>query len=42
MQLLHSRIIGEGKPLLILHGYFGMAIIGNRLETNCQILFKFI
>ncbi len=23
MQILHSRIIGEGNPLLILHGYFG-------------------
>ncbi len=23
-QILHSRIIGKGKPLLILHGYFGM------------------
>lgn len=24
MQNLHSRILGKGKPLLILHGYFGM------------------
>lgn len=24
-QILHSKIIGEGKPLLILHGYFGMS-----------------
>ncbi|CAM1348302.1 alpha/beta fold hydrolase [Tenacibaculum insulae] len=24
MQILHSRIVGEGKPVLILHGYFGM------------------
>lgn len=24
MEILHSRIIGNGKPLLILHGYFGM------------------
>ncbi len=24
MEILHSRIVGEGKPLLILHGYFGM------------------
>ncbi|PQJ75809.1 alpha/beta fold hydrolase [Polaribacter gangjinensis] len=23
MELLHSKIIGKGKPLLILHGYFG-------------------
>jgi len=25
MQLLHSKIIGEGKPLLILHGFLGMS-----------------
>ena len=25
MQILHSKIIGRGKPLLILHGYFGMS-----------------
>lgn len=24
MELLHSKIQGSGKPLLILHGYFGM------------------
>lgn len=24
MEILHSRIIGKGKPFLILHGYFGM------------------
>ena len=24
MEVLHSKIVGEGKPLLILHGYFGM------------------
>jgi len=24
MQRIHSRIIGEGLPLLIVHGYFGM------------------
>ena len=24
MEILHSKIIGEGRPLLILHGYFGM------------------
>ena len=22
--ILHSKIVGEGKPLLILHGFFGM------------------
>src|SRR5690606_34898159 len=25
MQILHSNIIGEGKPLLILHGFLGMS-----------------
>ena len=25
MKLLHSRIVGEGKPLLILHGFLGMS-----------------
>jgi pimeloyl-ACP methyl ester carboxylesterase len=25
MEILHSKIFGEGKPLLILHGYFGMS-----------------
>ncbi|SEE23873.1 Pimeloyl-ACP methyl ester carboxylesterase [Tenacibaculum sp. MAR_2010_89] len=24
MEILHSRIVGEGIPLIILHGYFGM------------------
>lgn len=24
MEILHSKIQGEGKPLIILHGYFGM------------------
>lgn len=24
MEILHSRIVGQGKPFLILHGYFGM------------------
>lgn len=25
MQILHSNILGEGKPLLILHGFLGMS-----------------
>ena len=41
MQLLHSRIIGEGKPLLILHGYFGNGdnwkSIGNKLSDTFQV-----
>lgn len=24
MEILHSKIVGQGKPFLILHGYFGM------------------
>lgn len=24
MEVLHSKIVGEGTPLLVLHGYFGM------------------
>ena len=24
LEILHSKILGEGEPLLILHGYFGM------------------
>lgn len=31
MEILHSRILGEGKPLLILHGYFGM---GDNWKTH--------
>ena len=41
MQLLHSRIIGEGSPLLILHGYFGNGdnwkTIGNKLSETFQV-----
>ena len=33
MQLLHSKILGEGKPLLILHGYFGM---GDNWKTHAN------
>ncbi|MDG1040791.1 MAG: alpha/beta fold hydrolase [Polaribacter sp.] len=41
MQILHSKIIGEGKPLLILHGYFGNGdnwkSIANNLQDSFQI-----
>ena len=41
MQILHSRIIGEGKPLLILHGYFGNGdnwkSIANKLKDSFQV-----
>lgn len=38
MQLLHSKILGEGKPLLILHGFLGMSdnwkTLGNKYAEN--------
>lgn len=42
MPLLHSRILGEGKPLLILHGFLGMSdnwkTLGNRYaEKSYQV-----
>mgnify|MGYP000428925353 CR=1 FL=1 len=41
MQILHSRIIGEGDPLLILHGYFGNGdnwkTIANKLSDRFQV-----
>ena len=40
MEILHSKIIGEGAPLIILHGYFGMSdnwkSLGNRFSENFQ------
>lgn len=40
MEILHSKIIGEGTPLIILHGYFGMSdnwrSLGNRFSENFQ------
>lgn len=40
-QILHSTIKGEGKPLLILHGYFGMSdnwkTLGNKFAENFQV-----
>lgn len=39
--LLHARILGEGNPLLILHGYFGMGdnwkSIGAKLSDRFQV-----
>lgn len=41
MEILHSNIIGEGKPLLILHGYFGASdnwkTLGNQFAENYQV-----
>ncbi|KGL61685.1 alpha/beta hydrolase family protein [Polaribacter sp. Hel1_85] len=39
--ILHSTIKGEGNPLLILHGYFGMSdnwkSLGNEFSTDYQV-----
>lgn len=41
MEVLHSKIIGDGQPLLILHGYFGMGdnwkTLGNQLAQHFQV-----
>ena len=41
MEILHSTIKGEGKPLLILHGYFGMSdnwkSLGNQFSKDYQV-----
>jgi pimeloyl-ACP methyl ester carboxylesterase len=39
--ILHSKILGEGKPLLILHGYFGASdnwkTLGNQFAENYEV-----
>jgi pimeloyl-ACP methyl ester carboxylesterase len=42
MKLLHSKILGKGKPLFILHGFLGMSdnwkTLGNKYaENNFQV-----
>jgi len=41
MEYLHSIIIGEGEPLLILHGFFGMGdnwkSLGNKFSEYYQV-----
>lgn len=41
MKILHSRIIGEGRPLLILHGYLGNGdnwkSIGDKVSDTFQV-----
>ncbi len=41
MKLLHSIILGEGEPLLILHGFFGMGdnwkSLANKFGENFQV-----
>nr|WP_299073594.1 alpha/beta fold hydrolase [uncultured Allomuricauda sp.] len=38
MELLHSKVLGEGKPLFILHGFLGMSdnwkTLGNQFAQN--------
>lgn len=38
MKILHSKILGQGKPLLILHGFLGMSdnwkTLGNQYAKN--------
>ena len=40
-KILHSTIKGEGKPLLILHGYFGMSdnwkTLGNQFSEDFEV-----
>lgn len=41
MQLLHSRILGKGKPFLILHGFLGMGdnwkTLGNKFAEDYEV-----
>jgi len=41
VKLLHSQILGQGAPLLILHGFLGMSdnwkTLGNRFALNYEV-----
>ena len=41
MEVLHSKILGQGKPLLILHGFLGMSdnwkTLGNAFAEHFQV-----
>jgi pimeloyl-ACP methyl ester carboxylesterase len=41
MKILHSKILGSGKPLLILHGFLGMSdnwkTLGNRYAEDFEV-----
>lgn len=41
MNILHSKIIGSGQPLIVLHGYFGMSdnwkTMGKKLSKNFEV-----
>ena len=41
MQILHSKILGQGEPLLILHGFLGMSdnwkTLGNKFSKKYEV-----
>lgn len=41
MGILHSKILGQGQPLMILHGYFGMGdnwkTLGNQFSESFEV-----
>ena len=41
MDILHSKTIGQGAPLLILHGFLGMSdnwkTLGNRFASDFEV-----
>lgn len=41
MEILHSKILGSGQPLLILHGFLGMSdnwkTLGNKYAENFEV-----
>jgi pimeloyl-ACP methyl ester carboxylesterase len=41
MEILHSRIVGQGQPFVILHGYFGMGdnwkSLGNQFGERYEV-----
>ena len=41
MEVLHSKILGQGQPVLILHGYFGMSdnwkTLGNQFAKDYEV-----
>ncbi len=41
MKILHSKVLGNGQPFLILHGFLGMSdnwkTLGNRFSKNFQV-----
>ena len=41
MSILHSKILGDGKPLIVLHGFLGMSdnwkTLGNKFSESFQV-----